>query len=353
MIQILICLHVDYLINCGSNDAVEEGLLKYVKDDTFISTGNKTTLNKPDILPRLQTLRFFPNTNASKYCYNFPVIKQAKYLVRTVYYYGGFDGREVPPVFDQIIDSTTFSIVNTTDDYVNGGSSYYEAVVVAHNKFLSVCTARNQYTAMDSHPFITSIEVHQLNDSVYSSTNFKEGMLVTVSRTIFGLKEGIISFPDDDFNRYWQPYSGNYQIETSKSNVTTSTFWNIPPQQAFASAITVNGKESLMLDWPQFPLSTAHYYLALYFHDTRDPSPSSWRVFDVEVNGGKFYQNINVTVTGQAIVGTWPLRGETRITLVPKVDSITGPMISAGEVLQMVPLAGKTIARDRTLPFSF
>lgn len=185
-------LHVDYLINCGASENTQEGALAYVPDDHYISTGNKTTLNRTDILPILKTLRFFPNANARKFCYTFPVIKQKKYLVKTIYFYGGFDGGNEPPVFDQIIDGTKWSTVNTTEDYASGGSSYYEVIVSAHNKFLSVCLARNQHTAPGSSPFISSLEVYYLDDSVYNSTNFADNLLVSVARNSFGSEGDII-----------------------------------------------------------------------------------------------------------------------------------------------------------------
>ncbi|XP_051146481.1 probable LRR receptor-like serine/threonine-protein kinase At1g67720 [Andrographis paniculata] len=338
----------DYLISCGSNNIVEEGGLKYIPDDAFITTGNKTTLtNSPDVWPRLRTLRFFPNADASKHCFSFPVIKEAKYLVKTIYFYGGFDGGKQPPVFDQIIDGTKFGIVNTTDDFAGGGSSYYEAVVVAHNKILSVCLARNQHTPTGTSPFISSIEVHHLLDSIYNSTNFKENLLVTVARNSFGSEADIVGFPDDPFNRYWQPMKGNNPAEESKSNATVSTFWNVPPEKVFASAAMASKGQNLTLNWPAFPLPSAHYYMMLYFQDTRAPSPDSWRVFDIYMNGWKFFQSLNISTAGQSVVGApWPLSGQTEITMVPEKDSPVGPVISAGEVLQIVPLGGKTITRD-------
>ncbi|PIN10395.1 Non-specific serine/threonine protein kinase [Handroanthus impetiginosus] len=326
----------NYLINCGSNEDLQEGLLTYVPDDNFISTGKKTTLNRTDILPRLQTLRYFPNANARKYCYSFPVIKEGKYLVKTIYYYGGFDGGNEPPVFDQIIDGTKWSIVNTTEDYASGGSSYYEAIVVAQNKFLSVCLARNQHTSAGSSPFISSIEVYHLDGSVYNSTKLENSMLMTVARNVFGSEGDIIrhisneheiSFPDDNFNRFWHPFKDDNPFVSSHSNVTPSRFWNIPPQKALASAITTSRGKNITIQWPQFPLSNGLYYIALYFQDTRTPSPYSWRVFDINVNGQKFYENVNVTDSGQSVVPV-------------------GPLINAGEILQILPFGEKTVTRD-------
>ncbi|KAK6159344.1 hypothetical protein DH2020_006658 [Rehmannia glutinosa] len=336
-----------YLLSCGSSGDVKEGLLNYIPDDDYIKAGKKFTLNRTDILPRLQTLRFFPNAGAKKYCYSFPVIKEGKYLVKTIYFYGGFDGGNEPPVFDQIIDGTKWSIVNTTEDYASGGSSYYEAIVVAQNKILSVCLARNQHTVAGSSPFISSLEVYHLDDSVYNSTNFEKTFLVNVARDSFGSPGDIISFPDDSFNRYWQPFTDNNPFVSSQSNVTPTTFWNIPPQSAFASALTTSRGKNLTLNWPPFSLSSGLYYIALYFQDNRHQSPYSWRVFDVYVNGATFFQNLNVTASGQSVVGAeWPLTGTTQITMVPSHDTRVGPLINAGEVFQILPVGGKTVTRD-------
>ncbi|KAL6993730.1 asparagine--tRNA ligase [Sarracenia purpurea var. burkii] len=94
-------------------------------------------------------VRYFLDTAARKYCYTFPVIKGGKFLVRTTYYYRGFDSGTELPVFDQIVDGTEWGTVNTTVDYRNSMSSYYEIVVTAQAKTVSVCLARNKFTAAD------------------------------------------------------------------------------------------------------------------------------------------------------------------------------------------------------------
>ncbi|KAL7118963.1 hypothetical protein ACP275_02G033700 [Erythranthe tilingii] len=337
----------NYLLNCGASENAEEGPLTYIPDDNYISTGNKTSLNRTDILPRLQTLRFFPNENARKFCYTFPVIKEKKYLVKTIYFYGRFDGGIDPPIFDQMIDGTKWSVVNTTEDYASGGSSYYEAVVVAQNKFLSICLARNEHTVHGSSPFISSLEVYFLDDSVYNSTNFEKNVLVSVTRNSFGSEGDIISFPDDNFNRYWQPFKDENPFVSSQSSVSPRTFWNIPPQKAFSSALTTSRGKNLVLNWPPFLLPDGLYYVALYFQDNRNPSPYSWRVFDVYINGVKFYENLNVTDSGLSVVGAeWPLSGKTEITLIPNSGTPVGPLINAGELFQILSSGGKTVTRD-------
>lgn len=172
-----------YLLSCGSDKEVESNKLKYKPDDEFVAVGKRAAIPQPNILPLLTSARYFPNPAAKKYCYTFPVYKGGKFLVKTLYYYGGFDGGKEPPVFDQIIDGTKWNVVNTTEDYSQGLSSYYEVIIMAHGKTLSVCLARNMHTT--SSPFISAIEVHSLDDSVYNSTDFKKHALITVARHSF------------------------------------------------------------------------------------------------------------------------------------------------------------------------
>lgn len=105
-------------------------------------------------------------------------------MVRTTYYYGGANGLDSPPVFDQIVDGTVWSVVNTTEDYDRGLTSYYEGVFEAKGKSISVCIGSNTYT--DSDPFISALEVVLLGESLYNTTDFVNHGLRLVARHSFG-----------------------------------------------------------------------------------------------------------------------------------------------------------------------
>jgi len=181
-------MDVGFFLNCGASEAIELHGLKYEPDSSFISTGNTTDAksNSGQLQPILSKVRFFPDKSARKSCYTLPVTKGIKYLVRTTYYYGEFDGGKQPPIFDQIIDGTTWSVVNTTEDYAKGMASYYELVMAAQNRVLAICVARNRQTSGDSSPFISGLEVIALGDTLYKSVDFGKFMLSTVARNTFG-----------------------------------------------------------------------------------------------------------------------------------------------------------------------
>ncbi|XP_006660701.1 probable LRR receptor-like serine/threonine-protein kinase At1g67720 [Oryza brachyantha] len=336
-------------ISCGATSEKVVGDVTWVPDaGRFVGVGNATDLKSPGVLPVLSSLRYFPDTSARKYCYVVPAERKRKYLVRTTYFYGGFDGGGAPPVFDQIIDGTRWSEVDTAGDYARGLATYYEAVVLAAGKEVSVCLARN--AATKSSPFISALEVSPLEDSVYNSTDFESYALSTIARHSFGHDgSAAVSYPPGDrLNRFWEAHSDGMPVVESQASVSPAAFWNKPPEEVFRRGVTAAGRgESLELQWPPAPLPAASYYLALYFQDSRAPGPLSWRVFDVAVNGQTFFAGLNVSTAGSMLYGDrWPLSGRTKITLTPAPGSPVGPVINAAELMMVVPLGGRTHPRD-------
>ncbi|WVZ55721.1 hypothetical protein U9M48_006346 [Paspalum notatum var. saurae] len=335
-----------FYINCGSSGKeVQGGSIKWIPDDGFTAVGNVSAIDKPDLLPVLATLRYFPDATARKYCYQLPAVKGTRYLVRTTYFYGGFDGGKDPPVFDQIVDGTRWSAVNTTDNYRRGMSTYFEVVVQGQGKTLSVCLARRPETA--SSPFISALEVIDLDDSMYNTTDYGRYAMSTVARSRFGCKGEILSYPDDPYNRYWAPFADANPMVESHSSIAPGDFWNQPPAKALKAGVTTSRGKKLTVQWPQAELPAATYYVALYFQDSRTASPYSWRVFDVAINGQEFFRGLNASASGVMVYSSMmQLSGKTEILLTPNDTSPVGPLINAGEIYQIVPLGGKTVTRD-------
>uniref|UniRef100_K4AMC9 Malectin-like domain-containing protein n=1 Tax=Setaria italica TaxID=4555 RepID=K4AMC9_SETIT len=334
-----------FYISCGSDKDVQVGSIKWVQDEGFIGVGNASAINKPNLLPLLATLRFFPDATARKYCYELPVVKGTRYLVRTTYFYGGFDGGKDPPVFDQIVDGTRWSAVNTTENYRRGMSTYFEILAEAQGKIMSVCLARRPDTA--SSPFISALEVIDLDDSMYNTTDYGRYAMSTVARSRFGSKGEIVSYPDDEYNRYWAPFTDANPTVESHSPISPGDFWNLPPAKALRAGVTTSRGKKLTVLWPPAELPAATYYVALYFQDPRTASPYSWRVFDVAVNGKEFFRGLNASAAGVMVYSNMmQLSGRTEILLTPNQTSPVGPLINAGEIYQIVPLGGKTATRD-------
>lgn len=161
----------------------------------FTSSGVPRTVTVPTLLGIISTVRSFPlgGNLHRKFCYTVNATRGAKYMVRSTYFYGGVnDGRPTPPVFDQMVDGTLWSQVNTTEDYAHGNLSYYEGVFLAQGKTMSFCLGANSYT--DSDPFISALEFIKLGDSLYNSTDFKNYSLSLVARHGFGSRQAVIRY---------------------------------------------------------------------------------------------------------------------------------------------------------------
>ncbi|KAM7485565.1 hypothetical protein LguiA_001574 [Lonicera macranthoides] len=338
------------LIDCGATGhSVIDGR-DWLPDTGFIESGTSKTLNISGIVPILSTVRSFPlqGNVHRKFCYVVPVFRTGKYLVRTTYYYGGINGNNMPPVFDQIVDGTLWSVVNTTEDYVRGMSSYYEGVFVAGGKTMSVCLGVNTYT--DSDPFISALEFVLLDDGLYNSTDFSKSGLRLVARHSFGHDGPIIRYPDDQFDRFWEPFTEDNPTKASVKNVSVSGFWNIPPLEIFQTAVTSDRPEPIEFQWPPAPLPNSTYYIALYFANNRDTGVP--RVFNLRINDVIYYHDLTVIPAGVAVFANeWPLGGLTKLTLTPIPGSSFGPLINGGEVFEVLPLGGRTLTRDAKFAF--
>ncbi|CAH1418742.1 unnamed protein product [Lactuca virosa] len=333
------------LIDCGATVASVIDNRQWVPDTAYISTGTSKPLTQTNLSHTLSTLRSFPlldnNSRRRKFCYVVPVYRTAKYLVRTTYYYGGVNNQASPPVFDQIVDGTFWSVVNTTEDYANRSASYYEGVFRAGGKSMSLCLASNTYTESD--PFISALEFVLLADSLYNSTDFGNFSLRLVARHSFGYNGPIIRYPDDQFDRYWEPYGVNNPTSSRGENVSITGFWNLPPRKVFETQFTVGQPQPLELQWPLSPLQLSTYYIALYFADDTGTS----RVFNITINGITYYSDLKVPQTGVALFANrWQLSGPTKIILTPAPGSTLAPLINGGEIFEVLPFGGRTQTRD-------
>lgn len=157
-------------------------------------------------------------------------------------------------------------------------------------------------------------------------------------------------FPDDEFDRFWEPFGENNPTISTNRNVSVSGFWNLPPSKIFETELTTGQSQTLDLNWPPLSLPNSTYYIAFYFADNSNSSSGSSRVFNVGINGITYYPNLNVTPAGLVVFATqWPLAGTIKVTLTPAVESKSGPSINGGEVFEVLVLGGRTLTRDGRL----
>jgi len=89
---------------------------------------------------------------------------------------------------------------------------------------------------------------------MYNTTDFGKYVLTTVARSALGVKGDIISYPDDQYNRYWAPFTDGSPTVESHSPISPADFWNLPPAKALKGGITTSRGKNLTVQWPPLEL---------------------------------------------------------------------------------------------------
>jgi len=88
-----------YLLNCGAASPITDGRgLRWDPDGNYVSAGTPGAVSLPDLIdPTLATLRSFPLRHGAKFCYELPVDRNRRYLIRPIFFYGALFASCPPP----------------------------------------------------------------------------------------------------------------------------------------------------------------------------------------------------------------------------------------------------------------
>lgn len=177
----LILIIVIASIDCGgTRTKTDVNTITWTPDD---QTNGVAETVKPSysISSVLDTLRVF--TSRKKNCYSIGVTQGGKVLVRANFNYGNYDGLLSPPTFALIFDGNFWTTVQTSLTALTS----YEAIFVAKGDNVSVCVAQ---TMPGQFPFISSLELRNLDSDVYSEVNDNRALFL-VYRLSYGASADI------------------------------------------------------------------------------------------------------------------------------------------------------------------
>ncbi|CAN6470984.1 unnamed protein product [Victoria cruziana] len=346
-------------IDCGGTENYTDEIgLEWIADDDYIygETANISVVGENR--KQYQTLRHFPPDNR-KYCYKLSVKSRIRYLIRATFLYGLFDNSSVFPKFDISIGATHWSTVVISDAST---IEVQEAILLANSDSINVCLS-NASTGV---PFISTLELRQFNDSMYS-TNFESQYFLSVSARInFGTVDTTpVRYPDDPFDRIWISDSlrrPNFLVDVAPGTYKVSTRRTIyvnsgderPPEKVMQSAVVgQNGTLSYRLNLVGFPGSG---WAFCYFAELEDLGPNDTRKFRLAIPGMPEYSKPTVNVQENA-QGRFRLYepGYPNISFpftlsfsfVKTPDSTMGPILNAFEINKYVQIsAGSQDAPD-------
>jgi hypothetical protein len=141
--------------------------LTYHPDDAFTDAGQKHNISRQDYQTLFGDLRSFPD--GKRNCYTLRSLTAGnKYLLRTNFMYGNYDGLNKSPVFNLYIGVNFW-------DTVSGFSQEaltWEAIVIVPDNFVQVCLVKTG----DTTPFISGLELRPLKSSMYPQVNATQGL---------------------------------------------------------------------------------------------------------------------------------------------------------------------------------
>ncbi|BBN08361.1 hypothetical protein MPTK1_4g10940 [Marchantia polymorpha subsp. ruderalis] len=331
-------------IDCGASSAhVDPRNITWVPDSGFVATGYTAKLNTTATSPdfTLDTLRYFPASHKMS-CYVLQVQKGSRYLVRTSYRYGNYDGQDSPPEFNLAIDATIVSFIKTSKD----SFEVHETIATAQDEVLSVCLFSE---SVSQRPFISALELRRIGESMYTAEDGQ--YLNRISRINFGAKsDESVRYPDDPYDRVWDSdmklFEGALRetIATSEK-VEQEHLREDPPSAVLETALT--SSTTIIVPVPDI----RDYYRAyLYFAEVINLDEEVLRSFDIILNGVYIKRDLSISAglhSGLEIAAGNISGSEViNVTLSRRPYSNLGPIINALEIYSVIPGSVGTFESD-------
>ncbi|GAA0167029.1 hypothetical protein LIER_22055 [Lithospermum erythrorhizon] len=266
--------------------------INYISDEGLINTGEiypispDYTSNTLSEKPYL-TVRSFPEGKRNCYILKPASGKSNKYLIRATFLYGNYDGQNKLPQFDLHLGVDYWYTVNITQ------ASLYDQPEIVHvppSDTIYICLVNTGKGT----PFISSLELRPLNNTMYPSDSGSLSLFVRFDMGNNGLKT--VRYKDDIYDRIWLPLV----FETTQATINTTSIVD-SPTNFFRPPSTVMSTASTPLD-PTLPLTfnwdtdsvTDRYYIYMYFAELEKLQPNQTREFNIFLNGGLYFnQPIN------------------------------------------------------------
>ncbi|MQM06845.1 hypothetical protein Taro_039671 [Colocasia esculenta] len=249
----------------------------YSPDKPYIGTGVNRNVSSDynlKFLRRYGDLRSFPN--GTRNCYTLPVRQGGKYLVRAGFVYGNYDGLNQPPVFNLYLGVNFWQ-------RVRADSLLVDIIAVAPAVSMQVCLVKNDTAGT---PFISTLELRPLADSMYSLVNASQSLVLHQGRYNYGgQRNAQIRYPDDPYDRIWytpdsqtgwKPISSN-----STAQVKPEPSGEFPvPSAVMGTAVTITSFSGRL----NFTVASSlgdKIYLMMHFAELQQLRANESRVFDV------------------------------------------------------------------------
>ncbi|KAE8659309.1 putative LRR receptor-like serine/threonine-protein kinase [Hibiscus syriacus] len=298
-------------LSCGgAKSFVDSYKIKWVSDDAFITTCNRTTVEYVEgTFSSSIPIRYFPDSRGRN-CYRLPV-ENISYivLVRAQFVYKNYDKHKKPPAFSVSLGRAIFSMVNLTDK-----DPWIDEFILA---------------------------IRPLPRGAYQSRleDFRNKSLRKCYCINSGYTNGSLRYPIDPFDRIWDADQSYTPLHASPAfnillRFNLSSQKESPPLDVLQTARVLAREDVLYYNLPLDKLGD--YYIVLYFAGILPVSAS----FDILINGDVLLSEFTV-ITSEASTLYFKQKGITSLDIALR-SIIFYPQINALEVYEIVDIPPET-----------
>ncbi|WOH08162.1 hypothetical protein DCAR_0727599 [Daucus carota subsp. sativus] len=331
LVPYVMCQVTEFIsIDCGgsSNYTDLNTGLPWISDSGIISSGQSAELEDPEAsLPQYRKRRDF------------------LYLVRATFLYG--NSKSTFPKFQVYLDATKWSTVSIT----NASEVHVEEMIIrAQSNSVDVCLCQ----ATTGSPFISTLELRPLNQSMYATEFEDEFYLKVAARVNFGATSNeAIRYPDDPYDRIWSSDLERRQnflvgVAPGTERVNTTKYINTNAKEHPPLKVM----QLQLLNLEDFPASARGY---AYFAEIEEFETSESRKFTIAQPEIPDYNTAVINIAENAhrsytlyepSFKNVTLDFVLSFSFVKTPDSTHGPLLNAIEISKYVPIAKKTDVRD-------
>ncbi|WZZ28867.1 hypothetical protein YC2023_012268 [Brassica napus] len=255
--------------------------ITYSSDAPYIDTGiGRSIKSSYQSKSEQQTwyLRSFPQSSRS--CYTFNLTTGDKYLIRAIFFHGGYDTRPSTK-FDLHLGPNKWATVSTAEETK---SETFEIIHILATSRLQVCLVKTE----DSTPFISAIELRKLTSKAYAN---ESGSLQTFLRADIGsfskqsLRYGSGVYGADVFDRIWLPYnSENWSQIRTDNSVDNDNGFKVPENVMATASVPTDPDAHMNISLTGLH-QTSRFYVCLHFSEIQELNPNDTRELKVDWQG--------------------------------------------------------------------
>ncbi|KAK6268141.1 hypothetical protein QUC31_012301 [Theobroma cacao] len=315
--------------------------ISYTSDAPYIQTGISNRLpefNSGMQQQVLEYLRSFPQGDRN--CYMINLTKGEKYLIRTGFMYGNYDAKNEAPEFDLYLGPNLWA----TMVFQNASTAIFKEIIqVLQSNYLHVCLVNTGKGI----PFISALELRLLKNTTYNTQSATEALEFFLRDDFGSTSNATFRFPQDVYDRIWQPYQRNDLGQISTSSLISSNSDYQPPLLAMRTAsIPANASQPLNFS-VQDSDSSAQFYLYVHVAEIEELQANQSREFIIYVNDKLWFQAYSPTyLRADTIQSLSAVKGG-QFSMVRTRGSTLPPIINALEAYRVKELIqSQTVEKD-------